>query len=289
MSRDPTAIRQVGHDAAVKATGCAQVQILDAGILAQGCELQARCQLFAVTFGGLAVDQQAKTLFEREDVEGGRPALFFERRCNAGQAPNRNGGQQSVMGGMGQHFGPLDVVMADATNVGVLEGGRLLRSLQGRPGRGRSSGWNGWMCPSSKEWASTDGHSPLAGRIDAFRPVGFDQGQHTQTGAEALLGMRTIGHHHLAKGGHGRAGLGRLGQHSGPNPEKMAVHSANRRCAEGIWSATVTWLRRPGVRTWLATRRPRWNISTVWPLVRTSTSCLIRAKGTEYQELSTST
>ena len=59
------------HDTAVKATRRAQVQILDAGVLAQGGELEPCGQLLAVTFSGLAVDQQTETLFEGEIVEGG--------------------------------------------------------------------------------------------------------------------------------------------------------------------------------------------------------------------------
>ena len=48
-------------------------------------------------------------------------------QCRSG--PNLIGGQQSVVGGMGQHFGPLDVVIA-ATNVRVLEGGNLFGAFQ---------------------------------------------------------------------------------------------------------------------------------------------------------------
>jgi hypothetical protein len=40
MPGDPTTIRKMGHDTAVQATGRAQVQILDAGILTQGGELE---------------------------------------------------------------------------------------------------------------------------------------------------------------------------------------------------------------------------------------------------------
>lgn len=73
----------------------AQVQILDAGILAQGGELQPRGQFLAVTFGCLAVDKDARALFEREIVESGLPSLLFKRLGTAGQAES----QQSVMGG----------------------------------------------------------------------------------------------------------------------------------------------------------------------------------------------
>jgi len=126
MPGDPTAIRKMGHDTAVKPTRRAQVQILDAGILAQGGELQPRGELFAVTLSGLAVDQQAESVLEREVVKGARPSLLFQRLGNAGQAES----QQSVMGGMGQHFGPFSVIIAAATDVGVLEGGGLCGAFE---------------------------------------------------------------------------------------------------------------------------------------------------------------
>ena len=69
-----------------------------------------------------------------------------------------------------------------------------------------------------KTRAGTDGDTPLAGRIDTLRSIGFDQRQHTQTGPEPLLGVRAVRHHHLAECGHGRAGPCRLRQHSGRGP-----------------------------------------------------------------------
>ena len=123
------------------------------------------------------------------------------------------------MGGMGQHFGPFSVVIAATTNVGVLEGGGVFGTFQEGAvpicsKGGRSSGSNGSRWPSVKTWVGADGDAALAGRIDTRRAIGFDQRQHTQTGAEALLGVRRIGqgssgalprrtavsHHHLAKG-----------------------------------------------------------------------------------------
>jgi hypothetical protein len=123
---DPAPVCKMRHDAAINPTRCAQVQILYAGILAKGRELEPRSKLLGVALSGLAVDRQTETFFEREDVEGGRPSLFFKRRCNASQAESR----QSVMGRMGRHFGPLEVAMAAATNVGVLEGGDFFRAFK---------------------------------------------------------------------------------------------------------------------------------------------------------------
>ena len=71
MTRDPTAIRKKGHDTAVQTTGCAKIKIFDAGILAQGGELEARGQLLAVAFCGFSVNKQAEALFKLQAIEGG--------------------------------------------------------------------------------------------------------------------------------------------------------------------------------------------------------------------------
>ena len=63
-----------------------------------------------------------------EGRPGGRSLV--KRFGNAGQAPNLIGGQQSVMGGMGQHFGPFSVVIAAAANVGVLDRGGFFGAFQ---------------------------------------------------------------------------------------------------------------------------------------------------------------
>jgi len=69
-----------------------------------------------------------------------------------------------------------------------------------------------------KEWAGADGDTPLAGGIDTLWPIGLDQGQHTRAGAEALLRMGTVGHHHLAEGGDAWPRPGCLRQYSGRDP-----------------------------------------------------------------------
>ncbi len=79
LARNPAAIRKMGHDTAVKAAWRAQVQIFDAGILAQGGEFKAGRQLLIVSFCRLAVDQQAGAIFKRKIIEGGRPALLVKR------------------------------------------------------------------------------------------------------------------------------------------------------------------------------------------------------------------
>ncbi len=133
------------------------------------------------------------------------------------------------------------------------------RKARSRPisgGGGRSSGSNGLKCPKCRYGAGVDGDAALAGRIATLGSIARTQRPHTQTGAEPRLrvwapGVRAVvHHHHLAEGGNGRAGLGRLRQHSGqdfpPGSILPACDAPSLRCAEGIWSATVTWPRRPG-------------------------------------------
>ena len=71
MAGGPAAIRKMRHDTAVQPARRAQVQILDAGVLAQRGKLEPGGQFLAVTFGGLTVDQEAEALFERKGIEGG--------------------------------------------------------------------------------------------------------------------------------------------------------------------------------------------------------------------------
>ena len=117
------------------------------------------------------------TLSEPEIVEGRRPALLVQRPGNAGQAPHRIGGQQSVIGGMGQHFGPFSVAMAAAANVGVLEGGgfsepvRKARSRSVRM-RGRSSGSNGSRWPPAKTSAPRGHAEPKSNRAGEDIAIG---------------------------------------------------------------------------------------------------------------------
>ena len=53
MPKGPPPVDQMRHDGAVEATRCAQVEILDAGGLPEGRELQAGGQAFGVALGGI--------------------------------------------------------------------------------------------------------------------------------------------------------------------------------------------------------------------------------------------
>lgn len=197
MAGDSAAACKMRHDATVKNTRRAQVHFFDACNLTQGGELELRGQPLAVTLGVrrgndppdrflirlTTVNQQAEALLERQIVEGGRSSLLFQRLGDVGQA----GRQQAVMGGMGQNFGPFSVVIAATTNVGVLEGGSLDGAFQkGAVEAGLEDRTDG------RHGAGPDGDASLAGRVDTRGAIGFDQRQHPQAGAEALLGVRRV-------------------------------------------------------------------------------------------------
>lgn len=129
MTGDPTTIRKMGHDTAVNAAWRAQVEIFNACILAQGGELEPRRQLFGVTFSGLAIDQQAKAFFERQVIEGGRPALLFKRLGNAGQAPKSERRPAIGRGWDGSAFWSFLSGNSRRRECWRAGGGQLLRSL----------------------------------------------------------------------------------------------------------------------------------------------------------------
>lgn len=97
---DPVAGDQPGQQGAVEAARGAQVDVLDAGVLAQGGKLQARGHALGVALGGLAVGHDADPLLEaeRRQVWGG--SLLLEGLGHAGQAER----EQSFMGGIGEHW-----------------------------------------------------------------------------------------------------------------------------------------------------------------------------------------
>ena len=96
---DPFACGEPGEDGAVEASRRAQVDVLDAGVLAQGSELQAGGETLGVALGGLAIDEQSKALLEREGVEIGGASLLLEGLGHSGQAESA----QALEGGVCQH------------------------------------------------------------------------------------------------------------------------------------------------------------------------------------------
>jgi hypothetical protein len=96
---DPVAGDEPGHEGAVDAARRAQIDILHAGVLAQGGELEPGGGAPGVTVGGLAVGHDADALLEGEGEQVGRAALLLEGPCHAGQAE----GDQTFVGGVGEH------------------------------------------------------------------------------------------------------------------------------------------------------------------------------------------
>lgn len=87
MTPDPAAVDEMRHDGAVDAARRAQVEVLDAGGLAQGGELETGDQALGIALSGLAINQQAEPVLESEGVKRGRGlALLVQRRGHAGEA-----------------------------------------------------------------------------------------------------------------------------------------------------------------------------------------------------------
>jgi len=68
---DPCAVGEMGDDGAVETARRAQIEVLDAGGLAERCELQAGDEAAGVAFGGFAVDEEAEALLEGQAIGGG--------------------------------------------------------------------------------------------------------------------------------------------------------------------------------------------------------------------------
>src|SRR5215218_23782 len=80
---EPAAGGQPLEQRPVEAARGAQVDVLDAGVVPQGGELQPRCQAPALALGGLAVDQQAEPLLKAERSDVGRASLIVQRLGHA--------------------------------------------------------------------------------------------------------------------------------------------------------------------------------------------------------------
>jgi hypothetical protein len=96
---DPVAGDEPGQQPTIEPARGSQVDILDAGVLTQGGELEAGGHALGVALGGFAISHDADALFEAEGGEVGRGALFLEGIGHAGQAQ----GDQPFMGGVCEH------------------------------------------------------------------------------------------------------------------------------------------------------------------------------------------
>jgi hypothetical protein len=101
MPVEPAAGHQPLEQRPVEAAWGAQVDVLDAGIVPQGGDLQPRCQAPALALGGLAVDQQAEPFLKAEGSDVGGSSLIVQRLGHAGQAER----DQPLLGGVGEHGG----------------------------------------------------------------------------------------------------------------------------------------------------------------------------------------
>jgi len=126
------------HDGAVEATRRAQVEILDAGGLPEGRELQAGGQAFGGALGGLAIDQEAETILEAKRLEGWAATALLVRAARA--IPARPSAlRRSEVGWVNI---TLLLLSGNSPAHGYWRGAGGGRRVdpQGRPGRVRSSG-----------------------------------------------------------------------------------------------------------------------------------------------------
>src|SRR5580704_5286691 len=94
---DPIAGDELLEQSAVDAARRSHVDVLDDGVLAQGGELEARCEALGVAFGRLAIDHEAKPLLERQGGDVGRSPLVVEGLGHSRQAE----GDEAFVGGVG--------------------------------------------------------------------------------------------------------------------------------------------------------------------------------------------
>ena len=107
------------------------------------------------------------------------------------------------------------------------------------------------------------------------RAEAFDQVDNADAGAEPLLRMRPRAHDHIDQ--HRRVGADQrslaANAFRGSSRDSAGANSA---CGRRRWSADAG----AALRRWLATRLPRWKISTVATVIRASTSWRISWCGT---------
>ena len=137
MASDPCAIDQMCHDGTINAARSAHVEILDAGRLSQGGELESGDQTLGVPFGGLAIDQQAEAIFKAEAVVCGMGlALLVQCLDHAGEAE----GDEPFGGGMDQQGGSPFNGSSPVRGCSNAEAEVVRDFLRGRHCRARSPG-----------------------------------------------------------------------------------------------------------------------------------------------------
>ena len=216
------------------------------------------CRRLVSRSSGFAVDQQGEPVLEVEVGAVGLASLALPARGPCRSRPSSR--RRSVVGWCSRSSSSM-VVAAAADVARAGPAARPARAAGGRPGRGRCAGSRSHRAVAT----GADIDAALAGRLDPLGALGAHQAQDAKAGAEALLGMRL--------GGAGSARPRRRWTGRSPRPRASAARVSSRRSGGvrlGMCSAIVVCRPRSGLRTWQATRVPRWNSSTVCSVIRAS-------------------
>ena len=96
---DPVTAREFVEQRTIQTARCAEVGVLDHGVLPQSGVAEPSAQTLVVARGHLAVEQQAEPVLARE-VGGGRVVLHLQERVGHGGHAEV---AQALGQGMGQH------------------------------------------------------------------------------------------------------------------------------------------------------------------------------------------
>src|SRR5258707_315125 len=103
---DPVAGRELGEQCLIETARRLGVEILDGRILPEAGKLEPRDEPLALALDGLAIDEEAEPLLERERSDGGLLSLLLERFGHADETE----GDQPVVCGMWKHVSFLSFV-----------------------------------------------------------------------------------------------------------------------------------------------------------------------------------
>src|SRR5712671_1667240 len=155
---DPVAGRELGEQRLVETARCLGVEILDGGVLPEVGKLEPRDEPPAFALDGLAIDEEAEPLLERERSTSGLLSLLLERFGHADETE----GDQPVVCGMWKHVSLLSLSFSPAAFLRVpplagLPGHAIIRELLSGSSHARGC-WRAGsaMRPACSVWRRRD-------------------------------------------------------------------------------------------------------------------------------------
>src|SRR5271157_6131734 len=170
---------------------------------------------------------------------------------------------------MSEHEDFLSMVVAGTAQIGVVEEGGGTAVLGRRVALTGEEGGDA-LAIEDAQFDGAGRHRFQAGRVEAAI-----RAQNAQAGAEPLFGMRPAGEHGADQAFGVRPDL--AGPAAEPIRRPLGVTPVGAGHVVGVRAVLAAHVRR----WWTPTRWPRWKISTVRAVIRTSTSARISACGTE--------